>query len=52
MGQLPGNKGNRDGRTVGARLEESFEDCFVEFGVRAASEKTIDFDDEEKVDVF
>jgi hypothetical protein len=31
VGQLPGNKGNRDRRTVGAGLEEPFEDGFVEF---------------------
>jgi hypothetical protein len=33
-------------------LEETFEDCFVEFGVGATGEKTVEFYEEEEVDVF
>jgi hypothetical protein len=50
--KLPGNKGDGDGRTVGARLEEPLENCFVEFRVSAAGKKTVDFDYEEQVDVL
>ena len=33
-------------------MEETFEDCFVEFGVGATGEETVEFDEEEEVDVF
>jgi hypothetical protein len=33
-------------------LEETFEDCFVEFGVGATGEETVEFYEEEEVDIF
>jgi hypothetical protein len=33
-------------------LEETFEDCFVKFGVGATGEETVEFYEEEEVDVF
>ena len=33
-------------------MEETFEDCLVEFRVGATGEETVEFDKEEEVDVF
>lgn len=41
-----------DWRTVDARLEETFKNCFVEFWVGTTGEETVEFYQEEEVDVF
>ena len=52
MFDLTTNETEGDGRTVDARLEETFEDYFVEFGVCSTSEETVKFYEKEEVDIF
>ena len=51
-GDLTSDEGDWLGGPVDARLEETFEDCFVEFGVGATGEETVEFYEEEEVDIF
>lgn len=44
VGDLAVDEADADGRTVDTRLEETFEDCFVEFGVGAASQESVQLD--------
>ena len=52
MGDLAVDEADADGRTVDTRLEETLEDCFVEFGVGAAGEESVELDEEKQVHVL
>lgn len=52
VSDLPVDKANRYRGPIDTGVKETLEDCFVEFRIRATGEESVEFDEEEEVDVF